>query len=737
MRRKVSAFLAVAVAMLLSVALAVPASADVTPGKPLPVDPRFKYGLSYYYKELFDPANPSGVRPLNVSGTVNPSNVGGSWYLNNVKNARNVATGTTNKPLTGKLFLPGEPLPSGAPSGTVVKPPSVFKPTAPFTGGSLFSGSALFGKLLGTAGFGMGMISKAPSNINDIATSQGVASGCIADQKTCSSGDMQKMFNIANCGQMVANSCSTIGGKDEGGNPIGGDWWKDTAVPFLSDLWAKITGQTDVAPVLSDTQIDVAPRGCMKQVGFTYGGNNNGTVSIGVVQDFGRPAASDTVKRTYYDSQCYGAAAVSPNVSPGQFQTVCLDKTTGLVASNTYSAGGPISGTYWDATTGASKAPLCGSTSTNYVLLSIRFWFPWTQAMYDSSPSDYDAIKYSEWVNPDPNLDTIDSTTVTTTVTCAAPNGNQFTFSETVQKTAAFVAPACPPGYDLAQSSVQATTAAGTKTLDTSAADPAAATKYPLCDTRTGPGCSLWIALDGTPCKVSRTECATWSDVQAQSPSRVQCKWGTYVMPVSDCYGIAEAYKTETGMVLDPKSQTWVAVDANGNPKPVSPQPWNSGNPAPVAGSTPGTTAPPATSAVPLTGSNPSNGCDAPGWSWNPVEWVHNPVVCALKDAFVPKTDIQTRSQALVTSAKQTVPIAWVVAPVPMVGPSGAACPNWTISVDGMTRNVVCDSSFTQAIVAARVPMFGIVASAMVWPLLRGIWYALIPIVRVSPSGSK
>jgi hypothetical protein len=33
--------------------------------------------------------------------------------------------------------------------------------------------------------------------------------------------------------------------------------------------------------------------------------------------------------------------------------------------------------------------------------------------------------------------------------------------------------------------------------------------------------------------------------------------------------------------------------------------------------------------------------------------------------------------------------------------------------------------------------MFGIVASAMVWPLLRGIWYALIPIVRVTPTGSK
>jgi len=141
----------------------------------------------------------------------------------------------------------------------------------------------------------------------------------------------------------------------------------------------------------------------------------------------------------------------------------------------------------------------------------------------------------------------------------------------------------------------------------------------------------------------------------------------------------------------------------------------------------------------PSAGVNPSTGtspnCSAPEWSWNPIEFVFNPVLCAMQEAFVPKTDIQMRSDALRDQASEVVPISWLTNPIS--GPSGGGCPNWTINVQGLSKNVVCDSSFTAALVAVRYPLFGIVAAAMVWPLIRGIWYASIPVLRVSPGSHK
>lgn len=740
MRRKVSAFLAVAVAMLLSVALAVPASAAVTPGKPLPPDPRFKYGLSYYYKELFDPTNPSGVRSLNVNESINPSKTGGSWYLNNVKQARTEVPAGVNKPLTGKLFLPGEPLPSGLPGGTVVKPPSVYKPTALFTG----TGLSIFGKLLGTAGFGMGGVSQAPSNVNEIATSQGVASGCIANQSTCSSGDMQKLFNISNCGA-TATGCKAIGGKDAGGNPItnDADWWRDTAMPFLGDLWSKLTGQTDDKTPSADAHNSLGTRGCIKDVRFDPLPGNKGHLTVTSTVVIPSPLVGQ-YGQTWWDADC-GATATSAANLPGGWKTVCVDPATGNTASSTgtwYGNNGGASGWGSDGNYNAAGT-LCGAGNTTYTIMSFQWYETLTAAQQAGQPSVYDTVNFYEWINPDPNKDLIDATNITTTQDCQGANGNVFTYSQTVKKVGAFSEPSCPPGFDLVRHDIKATTGSNTatvgntRTIDSGAVVAGTNTKYPLCATSTGPGCSLWVALDGTACTSVRSDCWDWSAIQARTPSRVQCKWGTYVMPVSDCYGIADAYKTETGIIHDPKSDSWVAVDANGNPQAVNPQPWNPANPTPVPGANPGTTPTTGTSGstFPTTGTSPSNGCDSPSWSWNPADWVHSPAVCAMKDAFIPKTDVQARLTGMKNNVMDTAPIAWIAAPI--IAPSSGGCPDWRIKVDGLDQNVVCGSSFTSAIVGSRGPMFGIVASAMMWPLLRGIWYALIPVLRVTPTGSK
>jgi hypothetical protein len=369
-------------------------------------------------------------------------------------------------------------------------------------------------------------------------------------------------------------------------------------------------------------------------------------------------------------------------------------------------------------------------------LFRVRIFNPLTQAELERV-AGYSIANYFEWVNPDPGMNSIEDAKITTSYECRTSDGVIYTFSETIVKTAAFIAPSCPAGSELVRHDISSVAPDGTKTtLDAGAEVPGSMLKYPDCAAK---GCALEVYVDGTACTPARSECQTWPAVRAVQPSRVVCKWGSYVVPSSDCNALSNGYKTETGVVFDPKSGTWVAIDIYGNPVAPNAEPWNPVNPNPTPGATPGTptSTTPGTSApgFPTTGTSPADGCVSPAWSWNPVDWVKNPVICALKDAFVPKTDIKTRMDTISTAAAGTVPISWISTPI--IGPSGGGCPNWTVQVAGLSKNVVCESSFTAAVVGARGPMFGIVASAMIWPLLRSIWYALIPIVRVTPSGSR
>jgi hypothetical protein len=125
--------------------------------------------------------------------------------------------------------------------------------------------------------------------------------------------------------------------------------------------------------------------------------------------------------------------------------------------------------------------------------------------------------------------------------------------------------------------------------------------------------------------------------------------------------------------------------------------------------------------------------CWPNGWAMlNPLEWVLKPINCA----FVPKQDIQARVQNTVNTASALPPMSWF-AGVNMTGPGGANCPNWNIEVAGMSRNVICDSSFTAALRGSRGLVFTMLSAAMIWPLIRSLWYASIPFIRVSPTSSK
>lgn len=745
MRRTFSAVFVAGLAMLLSVALAAPAAAAGDPWWDYlknPNAPQYKYSFDYY-KRAFRPTQGGQVptsTKLPVPPTVNPSTSGPAYYLNQY---RNRVPSPGSPVLSGKVITPGQ---------TVVRVPSTYG-----VGGAGASGATV-SKLLGGLrlgafiGAGIGSTSVAPDNRKEIALSKGVSQACVDGSGTCSAAEIKTQFMIDSCGQFTgANSCDSIGGKGSEGQTASKDWFSDEALPFLADLWAKITGQrSSDKPVPPDTFYEVTmSRGCYKSYAVEYRGSNNLTLHSRGEIVASQPGTDPG--KTQWSMACSDLTNPT-NAAGAGFIADCIDQDgkTVNVANQPYGIAGNLSASSstWNAD-GSNKVGMC-NTGNNpgkvLTLLRIRLGNQNPQSSVDwEYSSQWSAAHYMEWWNPDANLNTIESTQITTSWTCKTSDGVTYDFVKTVTRTAAAASPSCPAGSALVKHDVTASGDGGqTKTtIDKGGEIPAEIAKYPGCAFNT---CTIDVWVDGSKCVVGRTECLNWPAISATSPSRVVCKWGAYAVPTSDCRAISNGYKTEVGVVFDPNSGTWVGVDDYGNPVDANPEPWNPANPKPVPGvdpSTPTTPAPgtgtgttPNPSPFPGTGTSPADGCVAPAWSWNPVEWVKNPVVCALKEAFVPKTDIQTRSDALKTKAVTTAPIGWVINP-PMVGPSGGGCPNWVVSVDGLSKNVVCESSFTAAVVGVRGPLFGIVATAMMWPLLRSIWYALIPIVRVTPSGSK
>jgi hypothetical protein len=128
-------------------------------------------------------------------------------------------------------------------------------------------------------------------------------------------------------------------------------------------------------------------------------------------------------------------------------------------------------------------------------------------------------------------------------------------------------------------------------------------------------------------------------------------------------------------------------------------------------------------------------GC-VPNWSevlspW----WVYKGAVCALKWAFVPETSLSTRMQRVQVQIKGKVPFTWFsgFTSIPAAVPAGS-CPDWTVKVNGTTKNVVCDSSYTAAIRTARPVLAVFMGALALWPLIRSTAYAAFPIIKPQPG---
>jgi hypothetical protein len=263
--------------------------------------------------------------------------------------------------------------------------------------------------------------------------------------------------------------------------------------------------------------------------------------------------------------------------------------------------------------------------------------------------------------------------------------------------------------------------------------------------------CTTKVYVNGVPCTSSTapTHCVDWhSWVQTHPNADIECHFGPYVVALKTCDPLIQAYPSP-GTTVDTSPSTdghWYPdPDHQGDPQPQpDPDPDPSDNPTP--------TTPPTTDPVPQEGTNPDPGdgsgsCLGGVWSLNPVNWVYTPVKCAMLWAFDPQVSLETRAQTMQAAFTGRAPFGWFGSLFALPGnlPS-ESCPDWRVKIptpgwggagNDFDQNVVCDSPYIDSLRAARpVLAAGMIALAFT-PLLRGLAYASIPLLKPTPTDGK
>jgi len=701
-----SAFFAVLLVAVLSLGVAAPSHAATN--KPHPRD-GWTYKQYWDYKEAWNREMSETIQQYGPQPEpkVHPSGP---------KPGRTQSKSTKGKILHGRIMGPDEKIPF---IPDVAEP----KPGAG-TGLAKFLSPLRF---LGISDLGMGSKGEIPSNAVEIYRGQGVSESCISNDSACSAADLKKKIEVNGCS--LTDTCSTY-------TPKAADTELEVR-PMPSDMWGILTNQTDEKqPPAPDSHYNwTSTEGCT-YTPTVVNSDIPGMVGADFEIKFNGNRPTSPVPREYYDSRC-GTGTYAPRAPSGyEVYAVCTDADGNGVGNGGASFNKAFSaGQLFPKGTVVS---VCSNTNHSFKppvnVVSLTF--------IQTTPMQGSIEKYSNgvlthWVNPDPNVHSIGSTQVTTSFQCQDANGAVYNYTISQQGAASWPVPICPEGTRLKSYDVKQSNGTGTpsRTLGGATVKDSALAAYPDC---VASGCALSVYVDGEKCAAGRADCEIWSQIRSKQPSRVLCKWGSYTVNSTNCLSLAEAFKSERGTIYDPESDTIVSVDEDGKTDVnVNPTPWNPTNPNPVPGTPPGTKPDTGTGTgtgsdgFPTTGTNPEvegENCMAGAWSWNPVDWVLVPLKCA----FVPTKPVMQRVDTVTLALDDKIPMVWFT-PI-TAGPGGGSCPDWQVHVKGLDRNVICESSFTAAIRGARMPLFNLVSVAMVWPLLRGIWYGLIPIVRVTPS---
>jgi hypothetical protein len=197
--------------------------------------------------------------------------------------------------------------------------------------------------------------------------------------------------------------------------------------------------------------------------------------------------------------------------------------------------------------------------------------------MYTVDPSSGTAITTTatdggQWVNPQYRDLLASVMVVSVSKTCKnASTGATSTVQVDGQPGTGTVPNAvCPPGtYPISQriwAHPQGLSNVG-QDLGTTSLAPGAFDQYGDC---LGPqlACALSVWIDGVKCAFLLVDCDKWADPDQVSPDRVECRWGNYLMPASDCNVLKNCYgvpidSVGVGQAGDP---TQCGINPNGRP---------------------------------------------------------------------------------------------------------------------------------------------------------------------------
>lgn len=267
--------------------------------------------------------------------------------------------------------------------------------------------------------------------------------------------------------------------------------------------------------------------------------------------------------------------------------------------------------------------------------------------------------------------------TITAEVQCTeVGTGNKQTVSKSVSAAGGVVPMApCPTGWAPESIGWTETPRGGGTPEYLGGVKPKTPEAYPNCP----PGeCVRIVKVDGQPCNALRPECFDW--MNTQPPTRVQCEFGPYNMPVAECADLEHIHKSTHGVTWGDNPETgqpeWLPAREDGtiDPTRIGTVYAPEDNPnrdyrPPVAGpvvkaptepSTPPSptpTVPPPSIPPPVVNppggpkdpENPTKNCIAGMASWNPVDWIYTPVKCALSWAFIVDGD---KGQSLIEDAR-------------------------------------------------------------------------------------
>jgi len=226
---------------------------------------------------------------------------------------------------------------------------------------------------------------------------------------------------------------------------------------------------------------------------------------------------------------------------------------------------------------------------------------------------------------------------------CKAPNGTITKITTTTKGSGTFSSAVCPANNTF--NNVTNNVLVGGAVVNqgpTFQVQPNFNTQFALCAGNSlGQGCALDVKVDSEVCIPLKNSCTNWYETYEKQPSRVECYWGPYKMPMKDCLFMRYSYSTELGI----STSTTTIINNNTYGNPMAPS-------GPLSLNTDGMFANPDPRNSSLTSSAV---CFPSGWQkLNPVEWVLQPTRCALTWAFVPnQTTVKNLTTGLQTKMER------------------------------------------------------------------------------------